>query len=100
MARHGYDVQAWPGFGGGLNLTDQQDAIKPNQAIDCLNVSLTQLGGIKSRDGYGVFTNAAGTNRYDSMSPFYRTGSANQLVVGAGNRLEGLGTDGKVVASS
>lgn len=90
----------YPGFGQGLDLQSQVDVVSPEAAIDCLNVTFTQKGAVESRAGYGLFTAVAGTNKYDSMIPYYTTSGTRQLVVGAGNRLEGLSSAGAVVASS
>jgi len=91
---------AFPGFAKGLDLRDQPDVVDPSAAIDLLNVTFTERGAVKTRDGYGLFTAAAGTNRYDSLMPFYKLDGTRQLVCGAGNRLEALSTAGAVVASS
>jgi hypothetical protein len=90
----------FPGFDGGLNLVNQPDEQDQTQALDLLNVSFVVRGAVKSRDGYGLLTAAPGTNRYDSLSPYYTAGGTRQLVAGAGNRLEGLTTAGAIVASS
>lgn len=71
-------------------MQSQVDVVSPEAAIDCLNVTFTQKGAVESRAGYGLFTAVAGTNKYDSMIPYYTTSGTRQLVVGAGNRLEGL----------
>ena len=89
-----------PGFGLGLDLRDQVDVVDPAAAIDLLNVTFTERGAVRSRDGYANFTSVEGTNRYDSMIPYYTSGGTAQLVVGAGNRLEALNTSGGIVAST
>ena len=89
-----------PGFALGLDLRDQVDIVNPAAAIDLLNVTFTERGGVRQRDGYGTFTASEGTNRYDSLLPYYTSSGTRQLVVGAGNRLEALSTAGAVVASS
>ena len=90
---------AHPAFNGGLNVRDQPDVVDGSQALDVLNVTFSERGAVRQRDGYSVFTGAGGTNRYDSMAAFYTTGGTKHLIVGAGNRLEALGTDGAIVAS-
>lgn len=95
-----YKPSPYPGFGSGLNLRDLPDVVGPAYAIDLANVTFTERGAVKSRDGYDNFTAAEGTNRYDSMTPYYTSGGTRQLVVGAGNRLEALNTSGAIVASS
>src|SRR4051812_38520297 len=95
-----YSAIPFPGFGGGLNLRDQPDAIAPNQAVDCLDVTFTQSGAVKQRDGYDNLTGSELTNRADSLAAFYKTDGTKQLLVGAGTRLEGVSTAGAVVASA
>lgn len=90
----------FPGFGGGLNLRSQPDETDETQAIDLLNVTFTEQGAVKSRDGYGLFTATPGTNRYDCMTAFYTSTGTRQLVVGDGTKLEGLNTSGAIVAST
>lgn len=91
---------AHPGFSGGLNLRDQPDVVDASQAVDLLNVTFTDRGAVRQRDGYAAFTAGAGANRYDSLAPFYTSAGTRQLVAGAGNRLEALDTAGAVVAST
>ena len=88
-----------PKFNGGLNVRDQPDVVDGSQALDVLNVTFTERGALRQRDGYAKFTSVEGTNRYDSMHPFYTTGGTKHLICGAGNRLEAIGTDGAIVAS-
>jgi hypothetical protein len=95
-----YPVVPFRSFGGGLNLRDRTDSLDESQALDVLNVLFTERGSVKQREGYAKFTSSEGTNRYDSLSAYYRTGSANQIVAGAGNRLEGINVSGGIVASS
>jgi hypothetical protein len=87
------------GFGGGLNLRDSPDTVAEDQAIDALNVLFSTGGTVHQRSGYAQFTDAAGTNRYDSLIAFYTSAGAKQLIAGAGNRLEAIGTDGVIDAS-
>jgi hypothetical protein len=55
VALAGPQIVQWPGFSG-LNLRDQPNQIDPTQALDLLNVTLIERGGVKSRDGYAKFT--------------------------------------------
>lgn len=89
----------FPRFAGGLNLRDQPDVVNPAQAIDLLDVTFTERGAVRQRDGYGLFTSVAGTNPYDSLVAFSKSDGTRQLVAGAGNRLEGLSAGGAVIAS-
>lgn len=90
---------AFPGFAGGLNLRDQPNQVDPSQAIDLLNVTLVEREGIRSRDGYAVFTASALTNQPDSLAAYYTTAGTAQLVVGNGNRLDALNTSGTSIAN-
>lgn len=89
----------FPRFAGGLNLRDQPDVVNPAQAIDLLDVTFTERGAVRQRDGYGLFTSAVGANRYDSLTAFSKTDGTRQIVAGAGNGLEALSSSGSVIAS-
>lgn len=95
----GYKPFPYKGFGGGLNLRDGPDVVGEDQAIDALNVLYGTRGSVAERSGYAKLTAAEGTNRYDSLSAFYKSDGTKQLIAGAGNRLEAIGTNGTVVAS-
>jgi hypothetical protein len=98
VALAGPQIVQWPGFSG-LNLRDEPNQIDPTQALDLLNVTLIERGGVKSRDGYAKFTSPALTNRPDSLAAFYTIAGTTQLVVGNGNRLDALSTAGASVAN-
>src|SRR5687768_7319976 len=95
-----YDVLATRGFAGGLNLRDKADAVQEDEAIDLLNVTFTERGGVRQRDGYAAFTSSALTNEIDSLAPHYETDGTKQLLVGSGTRLEALTSGGTVIASA
>jgi hypothetical protein len=95
-----YQSLPFEGFGGGLNLLDKSDAVKPNEAVDALNVLYTQRGAIQSRPGYNNLTPSELTNRCESLSPYYTASGTKQLVAGCGSRLETLSTAGSVVSSA
>jgi hypothetical protein len=38
-------------FAGGLNLRDKADVVENTEAIDLLNVTFTERGAIRQRDG-------------------------------------------------
>jgi hypothetical protein len=95
----GYKQVTFKDFSGGLNLRDKSDAVGEKEAIDLLNVTFTERGAIRQRDGYDDLTPADLTNRVDSLGPFYKADGTRQLVAGCGTRLEVLGTSGAVVAS-
>ena len=95
----GYAVVGQARFSGGLNLTDGADAVKPDQAIDLMNVTFLPQGGVRQRDGYRRFTSAELTNRPDSMAAYYTAAGGTQLMVGNGNRLDALNTSGTSTAN-
>jgi hypothetical protein len=94
-----YKPVPYKGFGGGLNLRDSEDVVGEDQAIDALNVLFSSRGSVQQRSGYAKLTAAEGTNRYDSLSPFYKTDGTKQIVAGAGKRLEALSAGGVVLAN-
>src|SRR4051812_47285070 len=98
VALAGPQIVQWPGFQG-LNLRDQPNQIDPTQALDLMNVTLIERGGVKSRDGYSKFTSVALTNRADSLGAYYTVAGTTQLVVGNGLRLDALSTAGASVAN-
>lgn len=94
-----YKVFPFKGFGGGLNLRDGVDVVEETSAIDALNVLFLTRGTVEQRSGYARLTSVEGTNRYDSLTPFYKADGTRQIVAGAGARLEGLSSSGAVVSS-
>jgi len=96
---NGYQPYAFQDFSGGLNLRDKSDTIGDKEAIDLLNVTFTERGAIKQRDGYADLTTADLTNRVDSLAPFYTAAGLKHLVAGCGTRLEALTSAGAVVAA-
>jgi hypothetical protein len=96
---NGYQPYAFRDFSGGINLRDKSDTIGDKEAIDLLNVTFSERGAIRQRDGYADLTTADLTNRVDSLAPFYTAGGIKQLVAGCGTRLEALTTAGAVVAA-
>jgi hypothetical protein len=84
----GYQPFAFNDFSGGLNLRDKADTVGDKEAIDLLNVTFSERGAIRQRDGYADLTTADLTNRVDSLAPFYTAGGVKQLVAGCGTRLE------------
>lgn len=94
-----YKTFPFPGFGGGLNLRDGVDVVEENQALDALNVLFMTRGTVEERSGYAQLTIQEGANRYDSLTPFYKSDGTRQIVAGAGARLEGINTAGTVIAS-
>lgn len=95
-----YQSLPFEGFGGGLNLLDKADAVKPAEVVDALNVLFTQRGAIQPRPGYNNLNAAELTNRVESLSPFYTAAGTKQLLAGCGTRLEALNTGGTIVASA
>src|SRR3954467_10054330 len=95
---NGDQPEAFADFSGGLNLRDKSDTVGEKEAIDLLNVTFTERGAIRQRDGYDDLT-ADLTNRVDSLSAFYKADGTRQLIAGCGARLEALSTAGTVAAS-
>lgn len=89
----------YKGFGGGLNLRDSPEVVQEEEAINALNVLFTTRGAVKQRSGYAQLTASQGTNRYDSLTAFYKADGTKQIVAGAGNRLEALSAAGAVTAT-
>lgn len=75
-------------FGGGLVLAAQPDVLDPSQALDLLNVTFSERGAVRSRDGYAKLSSTALTNQGDCLSPYVTSGGTKRLVVGNGNRLD------------
>jgi hypothetical protein len=86
-------------FAGGLNLRDKADVVSDSEAIDLLNVTFTERGAVKQRDGYSDLTGSSLTNRVDSLGLFSTTSGTRHLIAGCGSRLEAINTSGAVVAS-
>lgn len=97
MAR--YQEFPFHGFGKGLNLRDKPDAVDPAECIDAMNVLFSDRGAIVQRSGYAMLTEDTLTNRVESLSPYYTTGGARQLLAGCGTRLEALSTSGEALDS-
>src|SRR4051794_8826760 len=85
-------------FSGGLNLRDKADVVGDSEAIDLLNVTFSERGAIRQRDGYSDLT-ASLTNRVDSLGLFSTTSGTRHVIAGCGTRLEAISTAGAVVAS-
>jgi hypothetical protein len=96
---NGYRPFDFHDFSGGLNLRDKADVVTDQEAIDLLNVTFTERGAIRQRDGYTDLTSADLTNRPDSLVPFYTAAGTRQLIAGCGTRLEALTAAGAVAAS-
>lgn len=75
-------------FGKGLNLRDQPDVLDPAEAIDLLNVTMSERGAVRSRDGYAKLSTVALTNTPDSIGTYETSAGTKRLVVGNGNRLD------------
>ena len=94
-----YRPVGFKSFGDGLNLRDGADVADESSAIDLLNVTFSERGAVRQRDGYGTFTTAAGAARYDSMTPFYTASGTKQLVAGRGAVVEAINTSGASVST-
>src|SRR3954452_1407883 len=98
-ATQGYQPYAFNDFSGGLNLRDKSDTVGDKEAIDLLNVTFTERGAIRQRDGYADLTTADLTNRVDSLTAFYTAAGVRHLIAGCGTRLEAISTAGAVIES-
>jgi hypothetical protein len=88
-------IQAASGsLAGGLNLRDAPGEVAPGEAIDLLNVTFTERGSVRQRDGYAALTASEITNQPDSVFPFYTSSGNKRLLVGNGNRIDALDTSG------
>ena len=96
---NGYQPYAFTDFSGGLNLRDKSDTVGDKEAIDLLNVTFTERGAIRQRDGYSDLTTADLTNRVDSLGVFYSASGNKHVIAGCGTRLEAISTAGAVLAS-
>jgi len=86
-------------FDGGLNLRDKADVVENTEAIDLLNVTFTERGAIRQRDGYADLTGSSLTNRVDSLGLYSAASGTRHILAGCGTRLEAINTSGSVVAS-
>jgi hypothetical protein len=96
---NGYQPIAVNDFAGGLNLRDKADAVGDREAIDLLNVTFTERGAIRQRDGFTDLTPADLTNRVDSLAAYYNASGARHLIAGCGTRLEAIDNNGAVLAA-
>jgi hypothetical protein len=96
---NGYEPFVFADFSGGLNLRDKSDTVGDKEAIDLLNVTFTERGAIRQRDGYADLTTSDLTNRVDSLGAYYTAAGQRHLIAGAGTRLEAVDTAGAVLGS-
>src|SRR5215510_8753414 len=96
---NGYNPFDYKDFSGGLNLRDKSDTVGDKEAIDLLNVTFTDRGAVRQRDGYVDLTTADLTNRVDSMAAHYTTAGARQLMLGAGTRIDVINNLGASVGA-
>jgi hypothetical protein len=93
-------INQFNSFAGGLNLRDKADVVSDSEAIDLLNVTFTERGAIRQRDGYADLTASSLTNRVDSLGLYSAASGTRQILAGCGTRLEAINTSGSVVASA
>lgn len=91
-----YGELSIPSFAGGLDLRSQPDVLEPGFACDLENVTFTDRGAIKRRDGYTDFASYAA----DSIAPFYKTDGTKQLLTTAGTVLRALSSTGTEVTTT
>ena len=90
---------AFGDFSGGLNLRDKADTVGDREAIDLLNVTFTERGAMRQRDGYADFTPSRPAAARRQPAAFYTVAGLRQLIAGCGTRLDALDTAGAIVAS-
>ena len=96
----GYNPIANNDFSAGLNLRDKSDAVKPNEAIDLLNVTFTDRGAVRQRDGLTDLTQSDLSARVNSMGTYQNVAGLRQLVAALDNGdLVAVGQDGNPVSS-
>jgi hypothetical protein len=100
VSTRGYSSADFPGFGRGLDLKTEPDHVKPDAALDCLNVEFTKDGGIQRRSGYDNLSTAQFTNRPDSIARYYKTDGTTQLVVGNSTRLDAIDAGGVITGGT
>lgn len=95
-----YDTYNWPGFGGGLNLRKVSDGSGVN-AIDCMNVTFTNEGGIRSRRGNTLLTTGISGTTFGNVAGYERLrGTAMRHVIASqGNTLRAYDTAGNTLAT-
>jgi hypothetical protein len=96
---NGYRPYPVPGFARGLDLRSQPDTLDPSAAVDCLNVEFSEAGAVRQRSGYARLNPTALTNQPDSLGVFYKVDGTKRLLVGNGNRVDALDTNGASVAN-
>lgn len=87
-----------PRFDGGLVLQAQPDVLESNQAVDLLNVTFSEKGAVRRRDGYAKLTTFVLPNVPDSLAYFYTSAGTKRMVVGNGNRIDVINESGGSVA--
>lgn len=95
-----YEPYNWPGFGAGLNLRKVSDG-SGQSAIDCMNVTFTAEGGVRSRHGYTQFAAGSSGTSYGQIAGYQRSrGTAMRHVLASqGTAVRAYNNDGTLLAS-
>ena len=97
---NGYNPIAANDFSGGLNVRDKADAVDAKEAIDLLNVTFTDRGAVRQRDGIVDLTASDLSARVNSMSPYETAAGLRHLVAALDDgSLVALGRDGVPVST-
>jgi hypothetical protein len=96
----GYKPIAANDFSGGVNLRDKSDAVGAKEAIDLLNVTFTDRGAVRTRDGLVDMTASDLSARVNSMSSFQTAAGLRHLVAALDDgSLIALNPDGTPVST-
>lgn len=68
-------------FTGGINLRDSLDQIAPNEAVDAMNVTLDERGGVQPRLGYQALNQSALAGAVDNIF-FWQTVQLTIIQIG------------------
>lgn len=95
-----YQPYNWPGFGAGLNLRKVSDGTGTH-AIDCMNVTFTPEGGIKSRHGYNTLATGTTGTTFGNVAGYERLrGTAmRHVLANQGNTIRAYNNNGTLLAS-
>ena len=69
---NGYNPFQFTDLSGGLNLRDKSDAVGEKEAVDLLNVTFTERGAVRQRDGYHRPDRRAGQPRRQPRRVLHR----------------------------
>ena len=89
-------LQRWPikDYRGGLNTADGPFNLENNEAQDLLNVSLTEKGAIKQRDGWTILSQVAEAQVINHLRPWYPSPGTRHLLASVDGDIVKLDTAG------